>query len=174
LAFDDQLNRAVAIKVPRRERLAGPEQTAAYLAEARVLAGLDHSNIVPVYDAGTTGDGLCYVVSKLIEGSDLAQRMREARLSPTQAAELTATLADALHYAHHRGLVHRDIKPGNILLDGTGKPPKRFRVSPQGGRLRQGGRYRGHPGLHEPRAGARPRTSRGWPLRHFQPRRRLL
>jgi len=122
LAHDDQLNRAVAIKVPRPERISHPENAAAYLAEARVLASLDHPNIVPVHDVGSTPDGLCYVVSKLIEGSDLAKRTQQARPSYTETAGLMATVAEALHHAHRKGLVHRDIKPGNILLDASGKP----------------------------------------------------
>src|ERR1700730_1640140 len=79
LAHDDQLNRLVAIKVPRRQRLSQPEEAEAYLAGARVLASLDHPNIVPVHDVGTTPDGLCYVVSKFIEGSDLAKKIKESR-----------------------------------------------------------------------------------------------
>src|SRR5437660_7807532 len=97
LAHDDQLQRLVAIKVPRRQRLSQPGEAEAYLAEARVLASLDHPNIVPVHDVGTTPDGLCYVVSKLIEGCDLAARINVALLSHTQAAELVATVAEALH-----------------------------------------------------------------------------
>src|SRR5262249_57056486 len=93
-----------------------------YLAEARILAGLDHPHIVPVYDVGRTDDGLCYVVSKFIEGSDLAKKLREARPSVTQSAELVATVAEALHHAHRKGLVHRDVKPGNLLLATAGKP----------------------------------------------------
>ena len=72
LAHDDDLDRPVAIKVPNPERISRPEDVEAYLAEARILARLDHPHIVPVYDVGRTDDGLCYVVSKYIEGSDLA------------------------------------------------------------------------------------------------------
>jgi eukaryotic-like serine/threonine-protein kinase len=122
LARDDALDRPVAIKVPNPERVAGPEDVEAYLAEARTLAKLDHPHIVPVHDVGRTDDGLCYVVSKYVEGSDLAARIRQGRLAPRESAELVATIAEALHHAHTRGLVHRDVKPANILLDAAGKP----------------------------------------------------
>ena len=74
LARDDELARTVAIKVPRPERVSQPEDIEAYVNEARILAGLDHPNIVPVYDVGRTDDGLCFVVSKFIDGSDLAEQ----------------------------------------------------------------------------------------------------
>ena len=122
LAQDDALRRPVAIKVPNSKRAAGPEDIAVYLAEAQVLAQLDHSHIVPVYDVGRTDDGLCYVVSKYIEGTSLAERLGQGRMSFGESAELVATVAEALHHAHTRGLVHRDIKPANILLDSADKP----------------------------------------------------
>jgi serine/threonine protein kinase len=121
LAQDDDLDRPVAIKVPNPERISNPEEVETYLAEARTVAKLDHPNIVPVYDVGRTDDGLCYVVSKYIEGSDLAVRIGQARPSSRDSAELVATIADALHYAHTRGLVHRDIKPANLLIDAAEK-----------------------------------------------------
>ena len=121
LAHDDDLNRPVAIKVPRPERVSQAEDVEAYLNEARIVASLDHPHIVPVYDVGRTDDGLCFVVSKFIEGSDLAERIKEARVGLYESAALVATIAEALHFAHTRGLVHRDIKPGNILIDASGK-----------------------------------------------------
>src|SRR5262249_7580919 len=122
LARDDDLDRPVAIKVPSPERVSGPDDVEEYLREARALARLDHPRIVPVHDVGRTGDGLCYVVSKYVEGSDLAERMRQGRPAFRESAGLVATVAEALHHAHTRGLVHRDIKPANILLDGAGTP----------------------------------------------------
>ena len=121
LAQDDDLKRPVAIKVPRHERVSRPEDVEAYLNEARILASLDHPHVVPVYDVGRTEAGLCFVVSRLIEGGDLATKIKESRLSFQETAGLTSTVAEALHYAHTRGLVHRDIKPANILIDMSGK-----------------------------------------------------
>ncbi len=121
LAYDEDLDRPVAIKVPRPERVSCPEDVEAYLTEARIVANLDHPHIVPVYDVGRTDDGLCFVVSKFIEGNDLATRIKVARPSVHESAGLVATIAEALHYAHTHGLVHRDIKPANILIDGSGK-----------------------------------------------------
>jgi serine/threonine protein kinase len=122
LGHDDELNRPVAIKVPHAHRVSRLLDVEAYLAEARVLASLDHAHIVPVFDVGRTDDGLCFVVSKYIEGSDLAEWIRQARPSFDESAGLVAAIAEALHHAHRKGLVHRDVKPGNIFIDATGKP----------------------------------------------------
>ena len=122
LAHDADLDRRVAIKVPDPERISGPEDAEAYLTEARMLAKLDHPNIVPVYDVGRTDDATCYVVSKYIEGTDLAARLKQGRPMVREAAQWTAAIAEALHHAHVRGLVHRDVKPANILIDSGGRP----------------------------------------------------
>jgi serine/threonine protein kinase/formylglycine-generating enzyme required for sulfatase activity len=120
--YDEDLQRDVAIKVPHRQRIASDADAELYLAEARNLAGLDHPGIVPVYDLGRTGDGLCFVVSKFIAGSDLAHRLQEGRPTFAETVESIAAIAAALHHAHRRGVVHRDVKPGNILLDADGHP----------------------------------------------------
>jgi formylglycine-generating enzyme required for sulfatase activity len=151
LAHDDQLHRPVAIKVPHRRLVSRPEDAAAYLAEARTVAHLDHPNIVPVYDVGSTEDCPCFIVSKFIEGSTLAKKVREDRPSVFEAAELVATVAETLHYAHRRGVFHRDVKPGNILLDADGKP----HVADFGLALREedvgkGPRYAGTPAYMSP------------------------
>ncbi len=122
LAYDEQLNRRVAVKVPHARLIKRPEDAVAYLAEARAVAGLDNPHVVPVYDAGGTDQFPCFVVSKFIDGVTLAGRIKRGRPDPVESTELTATIAEALHHAHKRGLVHRDVKPGNILLDGAGQP----------------------------------------------------
>src|SRR5262245_13997842 len=122
LAHDEQLQRLVAVKVPHARLVAQAGDAEAYLTEARTVANLDHPHIVPVYDVGSTEDCPCFIVSKYIDGTDLATRLNQSRLSLHEAVELVATVAEALHHAHKQGLVHRDIKPGNILLDKSGKP----------------------------------------------------
>jgi serine/threonine protein kinase len=94
LAVDEELRRQVAIKVPHSNRVSRPQDVEAYLAEARVLAGLDHPHIVPVYDVGKTDDGLCFVVSKFIKGSDLAGRIAEGRLPFAESAGIVAAVAE--------------------------------------------------------------------------------
>ena len=128
LAHDEQLHRPVAIKVPHQQRTSRPEDVEAYLAEARILASLDHPHIVPVFDVGTTEDGRCYVVSKLIEGSDLAKNIKPVRPSFTQAAALVATLAEALHYAHRKGLIHL----GRVQYGSRFARRPFFRLTPMG------------------------------------------
>src|SRR5271163_2343213 len=122
LAHDGQLQRLVAIKVPHRKLVDRPEDADAYLTEARTVANLDHPNIVPVFDVGSTDQFPCFIVSKYVDGTDLKSTMALSPLGLPECVELAATVAEALHYAHKQGLVHRDIKPSNILLDNSDKP----------------------------------------------------
>ncbi len=122
LAQDEQLKRQVAIKVPHAHLISKPEYAETYLAEARTVANLDHPGIVPVYDVGSTAEFPFYIVSKFVEGSDLSSKLKQQRLKYNEAAELVALIAQALHFAHKQGLVHRDVKPSNILIAKDGQP----------------------------------------------------
>jgi serine/threonine protein kinase len=108
--------------VPHRKLVVRPQDAESYLTEAQNVASLDHPHIVPVYDVGGTENYPCFIVSKFIEGSTLAEKIKDDRPAVRAAAELVAIVAEALHYAHCKGLVHRDMKPGNILIDRSGEP----------------------------------------------------
>lgn len=151
LAQDEQLDRPVAVKVPHARLIEKPEDAAVYLAEARVVANLDHPGIVPVHDVGVAQECPCYVVSKYIPGTNLATRLKQKRLSYREAAELVAAVADALHYAHKQGLVHRDVKPGNILIGDDGKPyVVDFGLALREENVGKGPRYAGTPAYMSP------------------------
>ena len=121
LGFDPELHRQVAIKVARPDRVGSDAQTQKFLSEARKVARLRHTNIVPIHDFGREQQ-LCYIVSEYLSGGDLSQRISKGSLSPEQAAVIVADLCAGLEHAHEEGFVHRDIKPANILPDEAGRP----------------------------------------------------
>jgi WD40 repeat protein len=120
-AYDPQLDREVALKVPQAGTLDTPKRVERFLREARAAAGLRHPHIVPVYDAGQDG-GQSYIASAFIKGRTLAEACDGGPLAPRRAAEVVRGLAEALAYAHGQGVVHRDVKPANVMLDEAGEP----------------------------------------------------
>ncbi|HQR46455.1 MAG TPA: serine/threonine-protein kinase, partial [Thermoanaerobaculia bacterium] len=116
------LERLEALKVLDESRSAESDDTKRFVQEARVVASLEHPAIIRIHDFGNAG-GLLWYAMQFVDGPSLAQRLeRHGRLHPEEAARIAVPLLDALDYAHARGVVHRDIKPGNVLLDAVGKP----------------------------------------------------
>ena len=122
LALDIELKRQVAIKVPKPERFVESQDFETYLAEAQTVASLEHPCIVPVYDTGRTPEGAVFIVSRFIEGETLESRLLSP-ISFEEAARILKAVAGALQYAHDRRLIHRDVKPANILLESSTHTP---------------------------------------------------
>jgi len=115
------LNRTVALKVISLGQWASKAHLKRFRREAEAAASLDHPSIVPIYEVGER-DGSCYFSMKFVEGGQLDEVVRRTPMSIRQAVELIAKMARTVHYAHEHRILHRDIKPGNILLDAKGEP----------------------------------------------------
>jgi eukaryotic-like serine/threonine-protein kinase len=120
-ARQKSLNRIVALKVIGLGQWATQAHLKRFRREAEAAANLDHPCIVPIYEVGER-EGSCYFSMKFIDGGQLDEVARRAPISIRNAAELIAKLARTVHYAHEHGILHRDIKPGNILVDAKGEP----------------------------------------------------
>jgi serine/threonine protein kinase/tetratricopeptide (TPR) repeat protein len=114
-ARDTELDRTVAVKVPRGSRWVSAAEEERFVREGRSAARLAHPGIVPVYEAGRSGD-VPYIVSAFVEGTTLAKALSERRIDFREAADLAAQVAEALDHAHANGVVHRDLKPSNVML----------------------------------------------------------
>ena len=120
LARDTRLGRRVALKVIRADKLSADQATERFLLEARATARFSHPNIVTIHAVGEV-DGAPYVALEYLEGEDLAQRMRRESVPPAEAMRIGRAVADALAEAHRHGILHRDLKPGNVMLPRDGR-----------------------------------------------------
>jgi len=122
-AYDENpsLPRVVALKIPKFDKDTEPALIDRFLREAKAAGSLQHPNICPVFEAGEV-DGTCFISMPLIEGKSLKSWLESGDVSPQEAAEMTCRIARALAAAHAKGIIHRDMKPSNVMVDQSGDP----------------------------------------------------
>ena len=122
LAHDPQLDRLVALKIPEKKSFSSARALVEFLDEARTAAQLKHPGLVAVHDIRQSEDGVPFIVSEFIDGTNLSSWMKNNSATPQQAVSLVVEIAEAISYAHQQGFIHRDIKPANVLIDLNGHP----------------------------------------------------
>ncbi len=157
LCHDPVLDRDVAVKHLRTDLPLPPEQREPLLErmrqEARASARVSHPHLVALYDMGEDPATGLFLVFEYVQGSTLKQRLTEGRLTPDQAARLARELGNALHFAHQAGVVHRDVKPENVMLSPTGAKVADFGIARiPDSTLTQGGSILGTPAYSAPEA----------------------
>ena len=121
LAHDPRLDRRVALKLLAPELAEDERFRERFLRESRLAASLDHANVIPIHEAGEA-DGVLFIAMRYVEGTDLRKLLAdEGRLDPARAVGIVGRVASALDAAHEQGLVHRDVKPGNVLISQRGE-----------------------------------------------------
>ncbi|QDS95374.1 Serine/threonine-protein kinase PrkC [Roseimaritima multifibrata] len=120
-AQHNTLRRIVALKVLRSGELSNPEELARFRAEAEATAGIEHPNIVSIFEVGEVR-GLVFFTMAFVDGENLSTIVRRERMLAKEAARIVSRVADAVGAAHQRGIIHRDLKPSNLLLDAMGEP----------------------------------------------------
>src|SRR2546421_8548470 len=137
LAYDPKLQREVALKIPRPEMLLNPDARRRLIREALAAAEFDHPNLVPVYETGEIGP-VCFVATAFCPGQTLGEWLdKQAFPVPVrQSARLVATVAEAVQHAHDRGVLHRDLKPNNVILQATREDPDEQEPPPGSCQLR--------------------------------------
>ncbi len=156
-ARDTRLHRVVALKVLPSALSSDANAKARFLLEARAAAALDHPNVCAIYEVGETADGQLFISMPFYEGETVAERLLRGPFAVHEAASIAGQIAHGLAHAHDRGIIHRDVKPANLMLTGDGvdqNPRLRDRQADWSGldENRWNGR---HIAVHEP--GAAPR-----------------
>lgn len=155
LAYDTQLDRKVALKVPKVRFQKGSKEYQRFYREAQSAGTLRHASICPVYDVGEI-EGIHYICMAYIEGRPLADYINSGRkISQQKAATVIEKMADALEVAHRQGIIHRDLKPENVIIDRSGEPiitdfGLAHRLQNRNARLTQDGALLGSPGFMSP------------------------
>jgi serine/threonine protein kinase len=118
-AHDPQINRQIALKLLRQDRVTSEDLVQRFLKEAQAMGGLSHPNIATVYDTGRD-HGTIFIAMEILQGKSLRDHMREKKLHHNEIVHIGDQVAEALDFAHRKGIVHRDIKPSNIIIDPDG------------------------------------------------------